>query len=226
MLSLKERLAEVETAIATACKLVSRERGSVRLLAVSKTQPDKLIEEAYGLGLRDFGENYVQELAARRQRLAHLKDVRWHLIGPLQSNKVKLALECADVFHALDSESVLKAVQRRVGPEGKPWPVFVQVNINGEGTKSGLTPPDVPVFIEAVRAAREVQLRGLMAIPAPHADIDRMRPAFRALKELATRILGPAAQLSMGMSDDFPVAIEEGAHWVRVGRRLFGERKA
>jgi pyridoxal phosphate enzyme (YggS family) len=223
--SIKENLAEIEGAISAACQRAGRDRGTVKLLAVSKTQPDALIEEAYALGVRDFGENYVQELVGRRERLAHLKDARWHLIGPLQSNKVKIALECADVFHALDSESVLKVVQKRVGPEGKPWPVFVQVNIDGEPSKSGLLPAEVPAFIEKVRAARELQLRGLMAIPEPHANIEAMGPAFRALKELATRTLGPSAQLSMGMSEDFPVAIAEGAHWVRVGRRLFGARR-
>ena len=225
MFSLKENLAGIEGAIVAACARAGRERSAVKLLAVTKTQPDALIEEAYGFGVRDFGENYVQELVGRRERLAHLKDARWHLIGPLQSNKVKVALECADFFHALDSETVLKVVQKRVGPEGKPWPVFVQVNIDNEPTKSGLLPADVPAFIEKVRAARELQLRGLMAIPEPHGDINGMRPAFRALKDLAARTLGPSAQLSMGMSEDFTVAIEEGAHWVRVGRRLFGERK-
>ena len=222
MLSLRERLAEVEGAMAAACRQAGRPRGDVHLLAVSKTQPDEAVRELYGLGVRDFGENYVQELLGRRERLSDLRDARWHLIGPLQTNKVKSVMDAAASFHALDSEKLLHEIEKR--SHGTPWLVFVQVNIDGEPTKSGIAPDDVPAFVTLARKSPAVRVEGLMAIPEPRHPIEAMRPAFQKLRALAAACGGAPLQLSMGMSEDFTVAIEEGAHWVRVGRRLFGER--
>lgn len=221
---LKGRLAEVEGEIAAACQRAGRPRSDVRLLAVSKTQSDEAIRELYGLGVRDFGENYVQELLHRRERLADLAEARWHLIGPLQTNKVRVALGAAASFHALDSEKLLREIEKRYAAEAAPWPVFAQVNIDGEASKAGLAPDAVAGFVAAARECAAVRLEGLMAIPEPLRPVEKMRPAFGRLRALA-EACGGGLRLSMGMSEDFGVAIEEGAHWVRVGRRLFGERQ-
>ena len=223
---MRQRLDEIRAQIASACARVKRDSSSVRLLAVSKTQPLELIEEAYDLGLRDFGENYVQELVGKREKLAHLPNINWHLIGPLQTNKARLAVANAEVFHALDSAKLTQMLGRRAQEIGlgAPWPVFIQVNVDVEASKAGVSPNDLPALITAVRDEPALKLEGLMCIPEPKSDIEQMRPAFKRLVDLARQHGLTDSKFSMGMSEDFTVAIEEGAHLIRVGRRLFGPR--
>lgn len=226
-MQIKERLAELSAVMAAAAKRAGRATADARLLAVSKTQPPELIEEAYRAGVRDFGENYVQELVEKRAKLAHLTDIRWHLIGHLQTNKAKLVVANAHCFHALDSAKLARELGKRAA-EAKlaaPFPVFIQVNVDLEDTKSGVAPEALGEVIAAVRAEPALKLEGLMCIPEPRDSAQEMRPAFKRMVELTRANALVDAKLSMGMSEDFEVAIEEGAHWVRVGRKLFGERK-
>jgi pyridoxal phosphate enzyme (YggS family) len=227
--SFADRLAEVRRRISAACARAGRNPSEVRVLAVSKLQPLELIEEAYALGLRDFGENYTQELAEKRSKLSRLRDARWHLIGHLQSNKAKLALENADSFQALDGERLLREITRRAATLGRrePWRVFIQVNLDGEESKAGIAPSELDELARATRAEPAVSLAGLMCIPRPRESAEAMRPAFRELARLARGLSAPGQpplELSMGMSEDFEIAIEEGASWVRIGRLLFGAR--
>ena len=219
MSDLKTRYEEILKKIANACKRSGRSVSDVHLLAVTKMQPDELIEDAYALGVRHFGENYLQELERKKEKFSHLQGVNWHLIGPLQSGKVKRALETVDYFHALDSVKMLDEFVKRAGARKKPLPVFIQVNVDDEASKSGIALSDVNSFVNLVRKESSLQLVGLMAIPDPTKDT---RAAFRKLKSAADK--NGDLLLSMGMSDDFESAIEEGSHWIRIGRTLFGER--
>jgi PLP dependent protein len=218
------RLAMVRERIAQACARAHREVASVRLVLASKTQPPEAISAAYAAEARDFGENYVQEAIAKRAVLAHLPDVRWHLIGHLQSNKVRAAVENFDLIHTLDSARLANALARiRPVP---PMPVLIEVNLGGEASKSGVRPDGVASLLETVR--NYVDVRGLMTIPPPTANLSDTHRWFAALRELRDRLAtatGLALQeLSMGMTEDYEAAIEEGATIVRVGRAVFGER--
>ncbi|MBI3557595.1 MAG: YggS family pyridoxal phosphate-dependent enzyme [Deltaproteobacteria bacterium] len=220
--SIARRLSEIQAVVNAAAARASRKPGDVRILAVSKIQPIALIEECYSLGLRDFGENYVQELVEKRRLLAHLKDIRWHLIGHLQTNKAKQVVNEADCFHALDSEKLLRELARRAE---RVLPVFIEVNIDDEPSKAGVPPAVVEALVQAVRAEPKLKLEGLMCIPEAKSDPEMMRPAFRRMSALARKVEQThPLLLSMGMSSDFEVAVEEGANWVRVGAKLFGER--
>ncbi|MBI2605152.1 MAG: YggS family pyridoxal phosphate-dependent enzyme [Deltaproteobacteria bacterium] len=227
--AIEPNLSRVRERLKRACIRAGRDPGGAHLIAVSKLQPVALIEEAYRLGVRDFGENYARELAEKRRALKHLPGLRWHLIGPLQTNKAKAAVENADFFHALDSEKLAlelcKRVDRidRLAGRDRPFSVFLQVNLDGEASKSGVAPEDAGGLAAFIRAKNELRLEGLMCIPEPRPP-ERMRPAFQRLRELANTIGGEPLALSMGMSEDFEVAVEEGANWVRVGRAIFGER--
>jgi pyridoxal phosphate enzyme (YggS family) len=219
-----ERLATVRERIAQACARAHREVASVRLVLASKTQPPDAIAAAYAAGARDFGENYVQEAIAKRATLAHLPDARWHLIGRLQSNKVRAAVENFDLIHTLDSARLANALARiRPVP---PMPVLIEVNLGGEASKSGVRPDGVASLLETVR--NHVDVRGLMTIPPPTANRSDVHRWFAQLRELRDRLAtatGLALQeLSMGMTEDYEAAIEEGATIVRVGRAVFGER--
>lgn len=222
-MSVQQNLTEISARIEAAARRAGRDPGEVRLLAVSKLQPLELIEEAYSLGVRDFGENYVQELVEKRQKLSHLKDIRWHLIGHLQTNKAKLVVANASFFHALDSVKLAHELAKRARDFGRrdALSVFVQINVDQEESKSGVSPDDADRIIDAVQTEPALKFAGLMCIPEPKENPELMRPAFQKLRKLCP----PGASLSMGMSEDFEVAIEEGANWVRVGRKLFGERK-
>ncbi len=226
-----ERLARVRERIAIAAERARRDPASVRLVLASKTQSPEAVRAAYLAGARDFGENYVQEAVAKRQALADLPDIRWHLIGHLQTNKAAAAARCFDLIQTLDSERLADALARaRPSP---PMPVLIEVNLGGEAGKSGIAPERVEALIEAVRHQTEV--RGLMAIPpAPgpgaREDSRTARRYFAALRELRDRLAAATglalSELSMGMTDDFEIAIAEGATIVRVGRAIFGERGA
>jgi len=218
------RLATVRERIAQACARAHREVASVRLVLASKTQPPEAVAAAYAAGARDFGENYVQEAIAKRAALRNLPSVCWHLIGHLQSNKARIAVENFDLIHTLDSARLANSLARiRPAP---PMPVLIEVNLGGEASKSGVSPEAVAPLLESVRNA--VEVRSLMTIPPPAANLDAAHRWFAQLRELRDRLATAAGlalqELSMGMTEDYEAAIEEGATIVRVGRAVFGER--
>ena len=222
------RAGDVAVRVRRAAERCGRDPGSVRLVAVSKRKSADHVRAAYEAGLRDFGENYVQEALAKIDQLPG--DIRWHMIGHLQSNKAKPAAEGFALVHTVDRASVGKALDKAARARGLTLPVLLQVNMGGEATKSGA---DAEGAIALARQATQwsgLKVRGLMCIPPWSADPEKVRPHFRALRGLSERIseLGLAVvsmdELSMGMSHDFEVAIEEGATLVRVGSAIFGER--
>jgi pyridoxal phosphate enzyme (YggS family) len=188
----------------------------VTLVAVTKTRPLEDLLAAYAAGVRHFGENRVQEAEAKFPQLPD--DVVKHLVGPLQSNKTNRAARLADVLHAIDSAEIARRLARAAASEGRRLEIYVEVNTGGEKTKAGVSPAGASALVDAVRALPELDLLGLMAIPPP----GDTRPHFVALRSLATTL--GLTGLSMGMSDDFEAAIEEGATAVRVGTALFGSR--
>lgn len=220
MSEVAERLAQVQARVAAACARAKRPVESVTLVAVSKLKPAALIREAYEAGQRDFGENYAQELRDKAAELAGLEGLRWHAIGPLQTNKVKYVSKAAHAFHALERLDVAQELSKRRATA--PLPCYAEVNLGGEQTKSGLAPEALGPFLDAVRALPGLRLEGLMALPPPTEDLAQARGYFQRLRELA-RAHGLAG-LSMGTTHDFELAIEEGATLVRVGTAIFGER--
>ena len=198
----------------------------IRLLAVSKTRPPGDIATLAAAGQRAFGENYVQEALPKIQALGGL-GLEWHLIGHLQSNKAREAATAFDWVQTVDRPKLVAALAHHRAPTQPPLNVLIQVNIDDESSKHGCRPEAIAMLADAIEAQKGLALRGLMAIPAPHADPERCRPAFRRMRqlfdELGTR--HPRIDtLSMGMSDDYLVAIEEGATMVRLGTALFGAR--
>lgn len=214
------RLGEVRERVALAARRSLRAPDSVRLVLASKTQPPEAIRASYDAGAREFGENYVQEALGKRVPLTDLASIRWHLIGHLQTNKARAAVENFDLIHSLDSQRLAAALAhaRRTPPVA----VLIEVNLAAEETKSGVGPDEVEQLVETARGKLDV--RGLMVIPPPGDS----RRYFVRLRELRDRLAASTglglSELSMGMTDDFEVAIEEGATIVRVGRAIFGER--
>lgn len=219
METFEQRLAAVRERIENACARAHRNPGSVHLLAVTKVFGPEAILEGYAAGLRDFGENYVQEMERKAPALAGLADASFHLIGHLQSNKTKKA---AELFSSVDSVDSAKLITR-LNAEAKPLDVMIEVKLSPEENKSGADPADLSAIVDATRAAANLRLTGLMTVPPWSEDAELARPCFVRLRELAARHAIP--ELSMGMSNDLEVAIEEGATWVRVGTALFGKRK-
>ncbi|HEX3876049.1 MAG TPA: YggS family pyridoxal phosphate-dependent enzyme [Bryobacteraceae bacterium] len=217
--TLADRLAEVRQRIARASERARRDPGSVLLLAVTKVFPASVIHDAYALGLRDFGENYVQEFETKAPEVAALTDARFHLIGHLQSNKSKKAAELFHVIQTVDSPKLA----RRLNESPRPLDVMLEVKLSDENAKSGAAPDELPELIAAVRECPQLRLQGLMTMPPWSDDSEAARPYFRRLRELAERHSLPG--LSMGMSHDLEAAIEEGSTCVRVGTALFGKRK-
>lgn len=214
----RQRIEEAE-------KRAQRARGSVRLLAVSKTFPAGAIRDLHGSGQRAFGENYVQEASAKREALADL-DIEWHLIGPLQSNKTRLAAACFDWIESVDRMQIADRLAAARGP-GKPLDVLVQVNASGEATKHGVAPSGALALALHVAALPTLRLRGIMGIPEATGDDVRLRNQFRQLKACydACTEQGLAVDtLSMGMSSDLELAVAEGATEVRIGTAIFGMR--
>jgi PLP dependent protein len=214
------RLAAVEARVQAACTRAGRARASVTLLAVSKLMPIDALVAAHTAGQRDFAENYAQELRDKASD-ARLAGARFHAIGALQTNKAKYVAAHAFAFHALDREELAHELSKRRA--GKPpLQCFLEVNIAGEATKHGVHPAALPALLAAVRAQPNLEVAGLMCMP-PAAELpEASRPHFAALRALAQHVR--LAGLSMGSTDDFEVAIEEGATHVRVGRAIFGER--
>ena len=233
-MSVAENIARVQEKIRTAAARAGRDPEEIALMAVSKTFPADRIREAYQVGIRHFGENRVQEFAGKIDALRHLPDARWHMIGHLQTNK---AGKAAELFSAIDSVDSLKLAEKlndSASKSGKKLAVLIEVNVGGEAAKSG-TPPESPELERLLSAAPgldHLEIRGLMTIPPFTEDPQNARPFFRKLRELRDQIAArkfPGVRmevLSMGMSHDFEVAIEEGSTCVRVGTAIFGERTA
>ncbi|WDZ94865.1 YggS family pyridoxal phosphate-dependent enzyme [Herbaspirillum sp. WKF16] len=223
-------LAAVRRRIAAACARAGRDPASVRLLPVSKTVPEERIRLAYAAGCRELGENKVQEAGRKWEAMADLADLRWSVIGHLQTNKARLVARFAAEFQALDSLRVAEALDRRLQAEGRALDVFIQVNTSGEASKFGLAPQDAQAFLAHLPAFPALRVRGLMTLAVFSADIARVRACFVLLRELRERLRQEAPtgialeELSMGMSGDYEVAIEEGATVVRVGQAIFGAR--
>jgi pyridoxal phosphate enzyme (YggS family) len=220
------RLTEVRERIAGACARSHRDPGSVRLVAVSKTVPLAGIREAMAAGQTLFGENRVQEAAGKIAEAG--PEAVWHLVGHLQKNKAKQAAGTFALIHGVDDRELAAALDRRAATRGAKQAVLVQANLSEEESKHGAGEAGVIPLLAAVAACPHLELRGLMIIPPPADDPERSRPWFarlRAIRDAAASQLGiPLPELSMGMTDDFEVAIEEGATLVRVGRAIFGER--
>lgn len=227
---LSERLDEVRRRIETCARQSGREPSEITLVAVSKTHPPHLLERAIEAGVRDLGENRVQEAEAKINELGRHR-ARWHLIGHLQANKARRAVTLFDVIHSVDSVSLAHRLDRMCREEVRDeLPVMIQVDLAGEETKSGVSENDLPELVNVVKDSERLRLVGLMTLPPFFEDAERVRPYFRRLRELRDALgsrldFGDGrGELSMGMSHDYEVAIEEGATMVRIGTAIFGER--
>ena len=226
----RHNLAAVQARIDAACRRAGRDPATVRLLPVSKTKPEASLRLAYAAGCRVLGENKVQEAFGKWEAMQDLEGVQWSVIGHLQTNKARLVARFAAEFQALDSLRVAEALERRLQAEGRSLDVFVQVNTSSEASKYGLPPEEVPGFVRALRAFGALRVQGLMTLALFSPEAQRVRPCFVRLRELRDRLRqtlpdGMAMDgLSMGMSGDFEIAIEEGATVVRVGQAIFGAR--
>jgi len=222
---IREQLEGVRASVAAALIRAGRGPREATLIAVSKNQPPRAIREAYDAGQRDFGENYAQELAAKARELADLTELRWHFIGHLQRNKVKDVVATASVVHTVDRISLAEELSKRADRE---IGVLLEVNIGGESQKAGVSLDGAAALARAVHALPRLCLRGLMTIPPASDDAESSRAYFSQLARLRTELSRELAEsmvdLSMGMSHDFAVAIEEGATLVRVGTAIFGAR--
>jgi len=217
--SIRDNVAEVRARIAAACARAGRDASEVTLIAVTKVFPADFVEQAIAAGVTDIGENRVQE--ARDKKPLVQGSARWHLIGHLQSNKAKDAVRLFDVIQTVDSVELAQKIARAAETAGKRQEILLQVNIGNEEQKSGAAPAEVPALAQTLRGIDGIDLRGLMAIP-PLGTTEETRRYFRELRAL--RDEAGVEQLSMGMSEDFEAAIEEGATIVRVGRAIFGSR--
>ena len=229
MNDIASNIAIVRERIAAAARAAGRAPDEVRLLAVSKTFSADHVRAAYATGQRDFGENKVQEGLQKRDETAEL-EIRWHLIGHLQSNKVKKAAPVFAAIHAIDSVDLLRRVDQAAGEQGAAPEIYIQVDLAGEATKFGAPEADVPGIARAAVGCRAARLKGLMLLPPWFDDPEQARPYFRRLRDLRDRLVvdgidrSHLRDLSMGMSHDFEVAIQEGATLVRVGTAIFGKR--
>jgi len=214
----------VRERIALACQRAGRDPSSVQLVSVSKGHSEQLIRVAYDAGMRLFGENYAQELAAKATGLGDLPEIRWRFIGHLQRNKIKLIERARATVDTVDSSRLAEAISTRAAARGGSVEVLIQVNIGDETQKSGCQPNELPALVASVRALPNVTLRGLMTV-APHLeDAEATRPFFAALRELAEAQNLP--ELSMGMTHDLEQAVEEGSTMLRIGTAIFGPRPA
>lgn len=221
--TLTERLAEIREQIAQAAKKANRKADEIKLVAVSKTHGAETVKEAIAAGATVFGENKVQEAEGKIVEVGR-ETAEWHLIGHLQSNKARKAVRLFDVIHSLDSRELAERLERICEEEGRAeLPVFVQIDLAKETTKNGIEEKDLPALVEFLRDCRHLKFDGLMIVPPFFEDLQQVRPFFRRLREIRDEVC-PHGELSMGMSHDFAVAIEEGATVIRVGTAIFGER--
>jgi pyridoxal phosphate enzyme (YggS family) len=228
-MSIASNLANLHEQIAEACRRANRPSSDVALMAVSKVHPVEVIHEAYATGQRLFGENRVQEFQDKSQHLGALTDAEFHLIGPLQSNKTARAAELFQGIDAVDSLKIAQRLNTAAKAMGKKLPILVEVKLSHEESKHGLAPSDLPALLAAMEELQSVEAVGLMTVPPWSVDAELARPYFRELRRLrdeSQRDYPQLAQLSMGMSNDFSVAIEEGSTCVRVGTALFGKRQS
>ena len=223
-----ERLEAVQDRVRDACLRTGRDPGEVRIVAVTKTIGPDAVRQAAEAGLRVFGENRVQE--ARQKIPLCPGNIEWHMVGHLQTNKVRDAVALFTMIHSVDSLRLLTAVAAASAAAGKVTSVCLEVNAAGESSKFGLSPEEVPAVLEQAGSLMNVDVVGLMTIPPLSGEPENARPFFRQLRELRERCQsffpGGAAELSMGMSGDFAVAVEEGATWIRLGTVLFGKRRS
>ena len=227
-MSVCENYRAVEEKVRNACKKAGRSREEVTLIAVSKTKPVSMIEELLPLGVRDFGENKVQELTAKEEVLP--KDIRWHMIGHLQRNKVKYVIDKACMIHSVDSLRLAQEISKEAVKHDLVMPVLIEVNVAGEESKFGVSVEEAPFLVEEAAKLPGIQVKGLMTIAPNVDDPEENRNVFRNLRKLSVDIREKNFDnvtmnvLSMGMTGDYEVAIEEGATHVRVGTGIFGER--
>ncbi len=225
---LKENLAQVEENIQKACERAGRNREEVTLIAVSKTKPVEMLEEIYDQGIRVFGENKVQELVDKYEVMPG--DIKWQMIGHLQRNKVKYIVDKVDLIHSVDSIRLAETIDKEAEKKGIIANILIEVNVAKEDTKFGLMPEEVDAFIEEIANYKHIQVKGLMTIAPFVSDPEENRPVFARLRELSVDIRKKNVDnitmsvLSMGMTNDYQVAIEEGATMVRVGTGIFGAR--
>lgn len=227
MFEIRKNIDLIQERIIQAAQSAHRNRDQIHLLAVSKTKPASLVREAFACGIKEFGENYLQEALAKQQTLTDLP-LTWHFIGPIQSNKTK---DIAEHFHWVHSVDRLKIAERLSNQRPNhlpPLQLCIQVNISGEESKSGCHPDQLTELVAATAGLPHINLRGLMAIPEPTEDTAKQHHAFAKLRELKDQLNNSLAlsldTLSMGMSHDLEAAIAEGATWIRIGTAIFGER--
>ncbi len=222
-----ENLEKVRKRIEAACERSGRDPSEVKLVAVTKTVPVEVIEEAISAGVTDIGENRVQEARTKYEAIGN--KVRWHMIGYLQRNKVKYAVRIFDMIHSVDRIELVKELEKRLSKENKIMPVLIEVNVAGEETKHGVDPRDLFGLAREVLSSKHLKAIGLMTMAPYVEDPEEVRWVFKKLRELRDELnerFGEKvfSELSMGMSNDFEVAIEEGATMVRIGTAIFGER--
>ena len=223
-----ENLKQVEKRIQEACRRSGRDRNEVTLIAVSKTKPVEMLQEAYDEGMRYFGENKVQELTDKYGQMP--EDIHWQMIGHLQRNKVKYVVDKAELIHSVDSVRLAEAIDKEAEKKGVMADILIEVNVAGEDTKFGVKPEDVRGFIDKISKFQNIRIKGLMTIAPFVDDPEKNRVHFANLRKLSVDIEREKVNnvtmsiLSMGMTNDYEVAIEEGATMVRVGTGIFGER--
>jgi PLP dependent protein len=226
--TIAERWRSVRADVDAACVAAGRAPSDVTIIAVSKLHPASAVDEVAAAGATDVGENYAQELVAKRAAIAPASaKLRWHFIGRLQSNKARLVAGHVALVHAVDSLGLAVELGKRAKAAGAIQPILAAINVGGESQKTGVSPDAAAAFIDSLRNVDGISLDGLMTMPPPSDDPETVRPAFRALRQLRDTLATPSSplsHLSMGMSDDFRVAIAEGATLVRIGTAIFGAR--
>jgi pyridoxal phosphate enzyme (YggS family) len=225
------RLEDVRRRINASAERSGRTPSEVTLVAVSKTHPASTVREAALAGIRDFGENRLQEAESKIVEIGAAADVRWHLVGHLQANKARRAVKLFDFIHSIDSKDLVARIERICEEEERATlDVLIQVNLASEETKSGVREEELPAIVESLKATKRVRCRGVMTLPPFFEEVEMVRPYFRRLRAVRDELAGRGVfgenrgELSMGMSHDFEVAIEEGATMVRIGTAIFGER--
>ncbi|SDQ21871.1 YggS family pyridoxal phosphate-dependent enzyme [Pseudomonas sp. B21-032] len=223
MSTIADNLSTLAARIRAAALAAGREPAAVQLLAVSKTKPAAAVREAFAAGVRDVGENYLQEALNKQGELTDLP-LTWHFIGPIQSNKTRAIAEHFDWVHSVDRLKIAQRLSEQRPDNLAALNICLQVNVSGEASKSGCTPEELPALASAIAALPRLRLRGLMAIPEPTDDEAAQQAAFARVRELQASLQLPLDTLSMGMSHDLEAAIAQGATWVRIGTALFGAR--